>query len=551
MTMTAAGRSAAATSAFSRQRSRFVALVISGLFTVVAAQLVWLAASADRDTGARISMITAEPATNVARPDIVDRHGRLLATDVQVPSLAADPGLVFDADETAEKLAQVLPDLDAKTLRKSLGDRKRFVWVRRALSPRLAQKIHNLGLPGIFLRDEVRRTYPSGRIGGHVLGQVDIDNKGLTGLERWLDAARGIETVHAARLSTKAPLRLSLDVGVSHAVEDELEAAIVRYDAKAAAGIVMDASSGEVVASVSLPGVDPMLGVEVRDPDRIDRVNGGVYELGSVLKLMTIAMALEQGKSPESLVDTTAPLRLGRYEIADLHPLGRPMSVSEVFIHSSNVGAGLLALEAGADRQRGFLQRLGLLDAIDTELGTSPRPLVPDHFGRTEQVTIAYGHGLAVTPLQLVAATAGLINGGRAVRPTFVARDDAAPAGGPKLVGADTSRRLRDLMRLNVTDGAGTGRRADVPGYDVGGKTGTAEIAAKGGYRKKSVISSFLGAFPMSAPRYVTLVMLFEPRGVAATDGEVTAGRNAAPTTARIVARIAPLLGVAAAVPGG
>lgn len=536
-----------------RHRSRVLALMVALSFLAVSGQLVRLAIEASTGSGLRVAMIHAEEPTNVARPDLVDRKGRLLATDVQVPSLAADPLLIQDPDDTAEKLVSLFPDLDRRGLRDALADSsRRFVWVKRALSPLLAQKANDLGLPGLFFRDELKRTYPAGRLGGHALGLVDVDNRGLSGIERWLDGAYGIEAVHGARLSGKAPVRLSLDIGVMHAVEDELEAAITRYDARAAAGLVLDATTGEVVAHVSLPGVDPMVAGEARERERLDRLSSGTYELGSVMKLVTVALALEAGKSPDSLVDTTRPLTAGRFEIADLHPLGRPMTLAEVFIHSSNVGAGSLALEVGAEPQRAFLDRLGLLAALDTELGRGPRPQAPGAFGRAEQITIAFGHGLAVTPLQFAAAAAGLLNGGKPIRPTFVARDgDAAAPARPvthtgALVSPKTSALLRQLMRANVTDPEGTGRRADVPGYRVGGKTGTAEIAQGGRYRAKSVISSFLGVFPSEAPRYVTLVLLFEPRGTDPSGGEITAGRNAAPTTARIIERIAPLLGVMA-----
>jgi cell division protein FtsI (penicillin-binding protein 3) len=253
------------------------------------------------------------------------------------------------------------------------------------------------------------------------------------------------------------------------------------------------------------------------------------------------------GRNLDSVVDTTDPLKAGRFTIEDLHPLGRPMSVAEIFIHSSNVGAGQIALSAGVETQRAFLEKLGLWSALKTEVSPGPAPQKPQQIGRIEQITLAFGHGLATTPLQFAAASAALVNGGTRVTPTFMAQDEEAPVvRGPRVVSARTSALLRDVMRRNVTDAAGTGRRAEVPGFEVGGKTGTAEMAVKGGYRKKSVLASFVGTFPASDPRYVTLILLFEPKGQDATDGEITAGRNAAPTTARVIERVAPLLGVPA-----
>lgn len=530
-----------------RVRSRTLAFAVALLFTAVGGQLVRLALENEGQTSIRVSMM-ASPASTLARPDIVDRNGRLLATDVKMPSLYADPHLIQDPDEAAERLVRLFPGPDVRVLRRSLADKsKRFVWIRRGLSPAMAQRVHNLGIPGLLFVDEIRRTYPAGRLGGHILGRVDIDNRGTAGIERYIDEMGASEKVHGARLSARAPVRLSLDLGVMHALDDELKGAMERYEAPGAAGLVMDVRTGEIVAAVSRPGADPASAEEALDAERIDKVAVGTYELGSIMKLVTVAMALEEGKTLDSLVDTTEPLKAGRFTIEDLHPLGRPMSVAEVFIHSSNVGAGQLALSAGADAQKTFFEKLGLWSPMKTEVSAGTEPLKPAQIGRIEQITLAYGHGLAVTPLQFAAASAALVNGGTAVSPTFLVRDRATGLPeGARAVSARTSSLLRDVMRRNVIDPSGTGRRAEAAGFEVGGKTGTAEMAVKGGYRRKSVIASFLGAFPAADPQYVTLVLLFEPKGQESTGGEITAGRNAAPTTARLIERIAPLLGVAA-----
>ena len=530
-----------------RSRSRILALGVALAFTAVGGQLVHLALQHQETSAIRVSMMSSS-ASSLARPDIVDRNRRLLATDVKMPSLYADPMLIQDADEAAERLVRLFPETDLRELRRNLADKsRRFVWVRRGLSPQVAQRVHNLGIPGLLFMDEVRRTYPAGRLGGHILGRVDIDNRGTAGIERHIDEIGASEVAHGARLSARAPVRLSIDLSVMHALDNELSEAMARYGATGAAGIVMDARTGEIAAAVSRPAADPAIAEESLDPSRTDKVASGTYELGSIMKLVTTAMALEAGKSLDSLVDTTQPLKAGRYTIEDLHPLGRPMSVAEVFIHSSNFGAGQLALSAGAETQKAFLEKLGLWSAQKTEVATGPEPLKPAQLARIEQITLAFGHGLAVTPLQFTASSAALLNGGNRITPTFLARDPATPAkSGDRVVSSRTSALLREVMRRNVTDPAGTGRRADVPGFEVGGKTGTAELATAGGYRKKSVIASFLGAFPASDPRYVTLVLIFEPKGQTITEGEITAGRNAAPTTARLVERIAPLLGVPA-----
>jgi cell division protein FtsI (penicillin-binding protein 3) len=524
-------------------RALAVTLGMTAAFLAVGGQLARLAWRGDGG----LTLAAADPvAGSFARPDIVDRNGRLIATDIATPSLYADPGLVLDRDEVAEKLSAVLPELDQRQLLDSLADKsRRFVWIRRGLSPRLAQRVHDLGLPGLAFRTELRRAYPQGTLAGHMLGSVDIDNKGLTGLERYIDEKVGVEAVHGATRSDRAPVRLALDIGVQHAVEDELQRAIRRYGAEAAAGIVLDVATGEVLGSASVPGVDPSRPAGAQDPAKLDRIAGGSFELGSIMKAVTVAMAFDGGKvSPATILDVTEPLVDGTRTIRDPHPAGRPLTVAEVFTHSSNVGAALLALDAGAERQRDFLGRLALLAPISTEAGPVAAPQVPQRFERIESITVSYGHGLAVAPIQFAAAAAALVNGGEYVAPTLIRMTPGGEPRRTRVISPSASESLNALMRLNVTDAAGTGRRAEVPGYGVGGKTGTAEIAEAGKYRKDRVISSFLAAFPMSRPRYVVLVSLFEPKPSPETQGEIAAGVNAAPSAGRLIRRVAPLLGV-------
>jgi cell division protein FtsI (penicillin-binding protein 3) len=534
----------AAATAAPRASRRGVAMLacVTLAFAGVAGQLVRLAARG----GPELTTAMAEPiASSYARPDIVDRNGRLVATDIETHSLFADPALILDRDEAIEKLARVLPDIDAAELQRQLSDpRRRFVWIRRGLTPKAAQAVHDLGVIGLGFRKELRRAYP-GSLAGHILGSVNIDNRGSSGIERYIDDHVGVEAAHGAQRSEHASVRLSIDLGVQHALEDELSDSRRRYGAAAAAGIVMDVDSGEVVAAASAPGTDPAKPAMALEPGRENRIFGGTYELGSIFKTITIAMALEAGQAtPETMLDVREPLTVGRFTIRDLHPSGRPLSVAEVFLHSSNVGAGLLALQAGAEAQKAFLARLGLTGTWATEAGPVAPPQLPSHWDRAETITISYGHGIAVAPLQFAAAAAALVNGGFAVTPTFLRSRAGEDKERVRVVSADTSRRIADLMRLNVTDRAGTGRRADAPGYEVGGKTGTADLPGAGGYRSNAVISSFLGVFPASRPRYVTLVMLFEPKREAETQNQVLAGLNAAPATGRLVSRIAPLLGI-------
>lgn len=526
-----------------RLRSVIALVMVGSAFVGVGGQLIRLAWQGQHD----IRASRATPlATAFSRPDIVDRNGHLMATDVVMPSLYADPAVIIDADEATETLVRIFPDLDARALQKRLSDRKRrFIWIKRGLSPRLAQKVHDAGLPGLGFRSELRRAYPSGRLAGHALGHVNVDNKGMAGLEKYLDGAGLVDPVHAAVLSQRPPVRLSLDVGVQHGLEDELGAAMARYDAKAAAGLVLDVQSGEIVAAASLPGVDPLHADEWMDEARRDRIRGSVYELGSVFKAFTLALAFDDGIADFSTrVDVATPLVDGKHSFSDERFGVKTLNASSIFLRSSNVGAARLALRSGAVMQRIFFERVGLVGSLHTEAGTAAAPIAPARWGRLETITLAFGHGLAIAPVQFAAAAAGLINGGRKIEPTFLKSVDSRKASA-RVIRTDTSAMIRQLMRRNVVDAAGTAKLADVPGYRVGGKTGTAEIPGRGGYRRDAVIASFLGAFPMDDPAYLTFVMLFEPKPTAAAQKKVTAGYNAAPTTARLIERIGPLVGVA------
>ena len=539
------GHGEAASGAPRRRAEAAVYGVLFSAFMVVVAQLFVLAVGRRTDIALAISEPVA--ATSFSRPDIVDRNGRLLATDLEAPSIFADPGVVLDRDEVVEKLSTVLPDLNATELLRALSDKsRRFVWVRRGVSPGIAQRVHDLGLPGVSFRYELKRAYPGGKMAGHALGYVDVDNRGVAGIEKYIDDKVGVDPVHSAVLSNRPPVRLSLDIGVQHALEDELDDAMRRYHPEGAAGVVLNIKTGEILASSSLPRVDPTWPAQTLNEKRVDRMMGGTYELGSVFKALTLAMALDEGLvKPDTVLDVTKPLEAGRFTVTDMHPSRRPLTVTEVFTHSSNVGAGMLALQAGPEKFRAFLQKAGLLDPLQTEAGAVASPQVPQRWNRVTTITTSFGHGIAVAPLQFAAAAATIFNGGKTVHPTFLRKFDAGTADGKPLISAATSRQMAELMRANVIDKDGTGRKADVPGYRVGGKTGTADIASKGGYTSNAVISSFLGAFPTDDPQYLTFVMLFEPKGIADTKGNRTGGTNAAPVTGELIARVAAQLGVA------
>ncbi len=375
---------------------------------------------------------------------------------------------------------------------------------------------------------------------------VDVDSIGLAGIEKYLDS-RG--RLFAASLADpyknrSAPVELSIDVRVQHAVTEELRKAVEKFKAKGAIGIVMDARTGEIVAASSLPDFNPNDPKDALKKDRINRFTGGVFEMGSVFKAITFAMAFDKGTSSMgSRYDVRAPLRAGSSKIDDFHPQRRILTVPEVFTYSSNIGTAKMALGVGIAQHEEFLRGLGFFERLRTEVPEAAAPLRPRRWRRVTTMTASFGHGISVQPLQLVAASAALMNGGRYVAPTFLKRDASRVAElSRQVLKPSTSRKLRYLYRLNVVKG--TARKAKAEGYAVGGKTGTAEKVVGGRYSKQHRFNSFLGAFPMDDPRYVLVVSIDEPQPLKETFGYATSGWNAVPTAGKVVSRIAPLLGI-------
>ncbi len=519
-------------------RVRLAILAFSALFLAIGARLVWLGMVPDIEVRARTD---AEAALATSRPEILDRNGRQLATDVQTSSIYAEPRRMLDSDEAAEALLKVMPELDPGDLRKKFESKAGFAWVKREIAPREQQGVQRLGIPGIGFLNEKRRVYPNGPVVSHVLGAVDVDNKGISGLEKYIDVQGRVSP------DGKTPLpdmSLALDLGVQHAVRDELVKAKERFQAIAASGVVMDVDTGEVVGFVSLPDFDPNNPADALKPDNINRVAVGVYEMGSTFKALTLAMALDSGRVRlTDRFDASHPLRYGRFTITDYRGQNRVLSVPEVFIHSSNIGTAKIALEVGVEGHKAFLKKMGQLDRLRTELAESAHPIVPKNWGELNTVTISYGHGLSVTALQTLMATSALVNGGLLIPPTFMKRDrEQARALATQVIKPQTSDQIRYLFRLNAEKGSA--RKADVPGYRIGGKTGTAEKVVGGRYSSEKVMTAFTAVFPMDRPRYALLVMLDEPKPAEGTHGFRTSGWNAAPVTGKIVARIAPLLGV-------
>lgn len=514
-----------------RTRLLITGTVITLAFAVIGARLVDVTAMrAPAEPAAKVA--ATAPAPKSERAGIVDRNGVLLATNLSTVSLVADPKYVQNPRETAYKLAAVLPTLDPKSTEEKLRKKSRFVPLMRTLTPQQQYDVNALGLPGIDFDRKQTRIYPHGALFGHILGQTDTDNNGIAGLELRFD--------QNLREGTD-PLQLSLDVRVQHMLREELGKAISKFSAIGGAAIVMDVRNGEVLGMVSLPDFDPNEPISLNDEALFNRATKGVYELGSTFKIFNTALGLESGSiSLSSSYDATKPIRVGRFSITDYHAKNRWLSVPEIFIYSSNIGSAKMALDVGGPEQKRFFDKLGFLKPLDVEVPEVGFPQIPQVWRPVNTMTISFGHGMAVSPLHLTTGVSAMVNGGVLHRPS-VLKSTEAPHG-KRVISEKTSGAIRALMHLNALEGSGKNARAE--GYVVGGKTGTAEKPASGGYRGKSLISSFVGAFPMHAPRYTVYVVLDEPQGIKETYGYATGGWVAAPVVGKVVRRLAPMMGI-------
>ena len=529
----------------SQTRDRIV-VVISGvamMFLIIEGRLVYLAVNAEQSPIARQK---SNIALTAARPRILDRNGQTMALDIQVQSLFAEPREIENPDETYEALTTVLPELNFDTTMRRLKSGQGFVWIKREITPRQQADILALGLPGIGFRGESKRYYPGGETASHILGLTNIDSQGIAGVEKHLDDT-WLKDLHNSGFDVKqelAPVKLSIDLRVQHFVREALSEAMTKYRAIGAAGVVLDVHTGEIVAMSSLPDYNPNTLNKKLRKDQLNRMSGGAYEMGSTFKMFTTAMALDSGKvGINSRFDARKPLKIGRFRINDFHGKKRILSVPEVFIYSSNIGTAKMADVVGIEGHRAFLKSLGLLDKMEgLELPEVARPSEPKKWKKVNSITISYGHGVSTTPLQTAVAAAALVNGGKLLKPTLFQRSKAeATRLSKQVLKPKTTDMMRYLMRLNVLKGSG--KRAEVPGYLVGGKTGTAEKVVNGKYSRAKRFNAFLSAFPVTDPRYVVLVIVDEPKP---EKGQryATAGMNAAPTVANIVRRSAPVLGV-------
>lgn len=508
-------------------RLRLARIMFVLVFAVLGGRLAQLTLAEDPQR-ARVGMADSE--VQVPRPAITDRNGVVLASQIYLTTLGANASEIQNGDAVVDQLRAIVPDMNAQRARRLLAGTRHYVELAKGLTPVQKRAVLNLGNPGLKLRREAQRVYPSGSVAAHVVGFSSTDMQGLMGLERRLDAQVQMSPV----------FETTLDIRVQHAVRESLSAAIGKFSAKGGGAILMDATNGEILALVSLPDFDINRPSAMPISRHFNAMTMGVYELGSIFKVMTAAMALESGEVKlDETFDTRAPLEIGAATIRDVHGEKRPLTPREIVIHSSNIGSVQLALRVSDVAHYDFMEKLGLTQRLQFELPETGAPLMPVRWTDIERATTSFGHGFSVTPLHALVAGAAMVNGGVLYPPRLTRAEVAV---GTRVISEPTSMVLRDMMRDVVT--IGTGKKANVVGYDVIGKTGSANKPARGGYDDDALITSFLGAFPHSNPRYALLVMLDEPQGIPETHNLTLAGWNAAPTAAEIIARAAPLLGV-------
>ncbi len=473
----------------------------------------------------------------LVRREIVDRNGLVLATSIKTASLVANPTIIRHEKEVAAGLHKIFPAESTAELEDKLNRKhSTFIYLARHLSPAQQEAVNNLGVPGLFFEPDMRRVYPYGSLFSHSIGYVGVDNQGLAGIEKYFDEKLQ-DPVNSE------PLELSLDLRVQSILRDEVAAAMKDFSAIGGIGVVMDIASGEVLGMTSLPEFDPHQPGKASDDARFNRATLGAYEMGSTFKTFTLAGALENGTTTmKGGYDARSPIHYGSFTISDAHPEGRWLSTPEIFAYSSNIGTAKMALDLGGKRQQAFLRSLGLFEPVKLEVPELARPLVPREWPELTTMTVAYGHGISVSPMHLINAIAAITGDGHLKPMTLLKTAEGSKVQGREVISEKTVDEVRELLRLVVLHG--TGKSANAQGYLVGGKTGTAEKNTRGVYKKDAKVASFVGVFPVNHPRYALLVMIDEPKGTKATHGFATGGWVSAPAVGRIVQRMAPLLGV-------
>ncbi|WP_299687348.1 penicillin-binding protein 2 [uncultured Tateyamaria sp.] len=492
-------------------------------------------------------------AISAARADIVDRKGRLLATNFETHALYAQPPLMVDPAAAAKGLAAIFPDLKEDALLADFTGKRKFLWIRKKISPEQMQAVHEIGDPGLLFGPREMRLYPNGTLAAHVMGGASFGKEGVSAAE--VIGVAGVEKYFDDYLRDPAngqrPLALSLDLTVQAAAEQVLYGGMKLMNAKGATSVLMDVHTGEVISVVSLPDFDPnnrprpATSGDQSDSPLFNRSVQGVYELGSTFKIFAAAQAVDLGLvSPSTVIDTSGPMKVGGFKIGEFRNKNYgKLSVADIIVKSSNRGTGRLALQIGVERQQEFLRSIGFFEATPFEIveARTGKPLLPKRWTDLSAVTVSYGHGLSSSPMHLAAGYAAIANGGRVVAPTILKQ--TGPRLGPRVMSESAARAARGMLRKVVT--TGTASMGEVPGYAVGGKTGTADKPRpRGGYYDDKVIATFATLFPAHDPKYVLVVTLDEPVETSGDEPRRTAGWTAVPVAAEMIGRIAPLLGL-------
>ncbi len=521
----------------SHQRIKFISICIIFAFIALIARLFDVSLSnKDEISFSSNDLHLYKGNFTVQRGNIEDRNHTVLAINLGTASLYGHPSKVIDPLDSAKKLCSVLENVKCADIEKKLMPGKTFVWIKRHLGPLEQQHINDLGIVGVsFMKDE-RRVYPHGRLFAHAIGYVDIDGNGISGIEKYFDD----------NLKDAKKIQLSLDVRAQQILRDEILSQAAQHNAIGGSGVILDVNTGEIIAMVSLPDFDPNLPSSCNDESRFNQVTLGAYEMGSTFKALTMAMGIE-GKNVNiinDIFDTDAVVKIGSKKIQNFRGKGGIMSAPEVLMYSSNIGSAQIALKVGAQEQKRYLSEFGMLQKIDIELPEKASPIYPQSklWSQASTITISYGHGIAVTPLHVVTAMAAMVNGGYIVKPTLLKVHDQSQIKKHVVLSSKTSDIMRKLLRIVAIEGYA--KKANVPGYFVGGKTGTAEKVVGHGYSKNANLASFVGAFPMDKPKYAIVVLIDEAMPNSENMGFTTGGMIAAPVAGRIIEKVAPILGV-------
>lgn len=471
----------------------------------------------------------------IRRADIIDRNGTIIATSLPTVNLQVNLRKVRNPEKTAHNLVNILPELDYDDTLKKLRRKKGYVTLKRNLTPSQQYQINYLGNPSLEFLESEKRIYPHKNLLAHIIGKTNIDNEGVSGIEK---------AMNERLTKSDVPLQLSIDVGVQYTVREALKEGIKKFKPDSVTAVLMDVNTSEILAMVSMPDFDPNTYDSKNQKALFNMATMGVYEPGSILKVFNTAMSLESGKVKVSdSFDASKPLKLKSRVVTDYHAENRWLSVAEILVHSSNIGSAQMALRAGGTEQRNFLEKVGFFDKLDIELAEKGRPIAPRRWDEGTVASVAYGYGVAVSPLHVVTGYSSIVNGGIYHSPTLI-KGSAKTKNGYRVVSYNTSKNMRKLLRMVVTDGSG--RRANVPGYEVGGKTGTANLIVNGKYVKGKVRTSFVSAFPISDPKYALIVTYNDPKSAHETWKLIDAGWNAVPTASNIISAVAPQLNLKA-----